>query len=136
MFAQVGWSSRLRRRSCCPAVSSLISALSLLAWAATASAECAWVLWGVPTGKGYDRDSTIRPNPIIDLPGGSEASVVQAYPTYDGCLGERTRRIRAAGETYVLGREVTVSPTGQRFFAVEELVCLPDTVDPRGPKGK
>ena len=28
-------------------------------------------------------------------------------------------------------RAVTREPSGQRFF-----ICLPDTVDPRGPKGK
>jgi len=114
----------------------VIAALSLLAWAATASAECAWVLWGVPTGKAYDRDSKVQPAPAIELPVRLEPLVVQGYPAYEGCLGELTRRVRAAGETDVLVREVTVSPSGRRLLAVQELVCPPDTVDPRGPKGK
>jgi hypothetical protein len=109
---------RLRRAS-------VIAALSLLASAATASAECAWVLW---------EDTMQSPPDIIREP-------VRAYITKQDCdraLGDVLADFKSSSiqtvnkdmkrqEAYVTKGKTTI------FY---RYVCLPDTVDPRGAKGK
>jgi type IV secretory pathway protease TraF len=79
----------------------LLLALSMLTSAATASAECAWVLWSASAS--------------ASLP-------VGAWDTKSRCEEAKSERLRAVG--------TAVERTAVTF------VCLPDTVDPRGPKGK
>jgi hypothetical protein len=82
----------------------------LLASAATAYAECAWVLWGA-----YGQ-------------GGAAAAGSVAPRTY--------RPMRAfTKEADCSEYEVAWNKTQRRDGWIE-YVCLPDTVDPRGPKGK
>ena len=92
--------------------------LSLLAWAATASAECAWMLWAEAR-----------------TPSGDTTTVVSASETKQAC--ERSLKeilVRAeANQAYLVRKhtsEVLVPGSITRY------ICLPDTVDPRGPKGK
>ncbi len=80
---------------------SLLLVLSLLTSAATAQAECAWVLWSASAS--------------ASLP-------VGAWDTKSRCEEAKNERQRAVGSA--------VERTIVTF------VCLPDTVDPRGPKGK
>jgi len=87
----------------------------VLALAASASAECAWVLWS--------RATSIERNQFVTTP-------VTGFPTSQECasrasdldLSELTEdermKVRALG---ILSLDYT---------------CLPETVDPRGPKGK
>jgi hypothetical protein len=94
---------RLRRAS-------VIVPLSLLAWAATASAECAWVVWhgGLNPPPGIQPWEVWQPTQSY-----SKEQPCQAYADRMNDLGKRD--------------------TSQYKFTC---VCLPDTVDPRGPKGK
>ena len=86
---------------------SVIVTLSLLAWAATASAECAWVLWELGTLV----PETWRP--------------VTAFRAERACVEARQARARARYEF--------IQPDAPETY--ETLRCLPDTMDPRGPKG-
>jgi len=75
----------------------------LLAFPASAHAECAWVLWG----------QTVDPwNALVALPLG-------AWTSRGQCEEERRKREHAPEELRMAG-----------------YTCLPDTVDPRVPKGK
>jgi len=78
----------------------LLVAFSLLTSAATANAECAWVLW-------LRNDS-------------SPWDVLQAFSTREGCIVTLD----------TIGGSFTASAKGRILHGQ----CLPDTVDPRGPK--
>ncbi len=92
--------TRLGRRA------TLLVALYLLTSAATAYAQCAWVLWGQ----------------II----GQAAAPSGAWSSREECQTERTRL------QSFRSREQQEQDRRDGFM----FVCLPDTVDPRGPKGK
>jgi hypothetical protein len=97
---------RLGRRA------TLLVALSLLTSAATAYAECAWVLWagGVKTS-----------GEVVYVP-------IEGYLTKAEC--EKGRSASKVDEVEQLKRDVAGAGMKLAF------TCLPDTVDPRGPKGK
>jgi hypothetical protein len=97
---------------------SVIVTVVLLTCAATAYAECAWVLW-------LSHDS-------------SPWGVFQAFSTREGCIEAMSRQV-AAGEKR--NPRVTLDTIGGSFTTnakgrILRGQCLPDTVDPRGPKGK
>jgi hypothetical protein len=105
---------RLGRRA------TLLVVLSLLISAATAYAECAWVLW--------QND----PRPVEGRPGyvWDQHSIVEAFT---GGIG--------GGMDSALARGSCENRKKQMMLALPEksrrgYLCLPDTVDPRGPKGK
>ena len=97
---------------------SLLVAFSLLASAATADAECAWVLW---------------------MMGGSYPwHVFQAFSTREACVRAMHQQAKAIDKRVL---KVTQDMSGGSFMAnahgqIHRGQCLPDTVDPRGPKGK
>ena|SRR5947209_4432274 len=100
----------------------LLVAFCLLGSAATAHAECAWVLWA------YSLDKST----------GEQYSVELARPTRQECIKE----VREVGVTmkeqgYTLSgfRPDSSEVLGQKGTARFKYFCLPDTVDPRGPKG-
>jgi len=115
---------RLRRAS-------EISVLSLLAWAATASAECAWVFW-LEAGDARTHESSSRP--------------VSGWGTREACEQALTQKLASDSERDT-EMDVTIDRQAARPrlwvrrkghsepLAVYSHVCLPDTADPRGPKG-
>jgi hypothetical protein len=112
--------------------SSLV-AFCLLASAATACAECAWMFW--------QQDETVA----LFGGGSSKWATPIAYADRAGCVAVIDRYVKAWEEGRSPTQTVDRMPSGtaaefrtQRgpdFWAVVRRYCLPDTVDPRGPKG-
>ena len=105
---------------------SLVVVLLLLASVSTAAAEYVWVLWVHFTP--IDSDS-------------SRWEIGEAWPTAAECAVARTQKQdqwkRVAGampKAYLMGDTVFIP--SQVRFAAWEAVCLPDTIDPRGPTGR
>jgi hypothetical protein len=92
---------------------SLAVVLLLLASFATASAECAWVLW---TAKWDDQVNDYR------------YRYVDSFTTKPGCDDEAAFRNRNIKEARERDRP--------RIVPMGILQCVPDTIDPRGPKGR
>jgi hypothetical protein len=126
--------TRLRRRV------SLLAALSLLTWTATAYAECAWVLWVKRTHVNF-KPGTVQSD-------GWET--VSAAPAHAACLdaarqrAERltkdTANLRSVESNELIGggyvTKWNYAGNESMLSASWEFRCLPDTVDPRGPRGK
>jgi len=117
-----------------------VAVLGLLAVATSASAECAWVLWLEDS-----RWST------TNLPF-HEWNLVGGHPSKDACeskIAERLissassmKREPAKGRTDTLEVEGNVATSKYQWidgpsggWSIRYL-CLPDTLDPRRPKGK
>jgi len=117
-----------------PRRATVIAALSSLAWAATASAECAWVLGHQGTVGSSNRVTT---------------DPVDSYPTRQAC-GDAIKAALASAEAsrdegmwVIVDRDQDTVASSVKtksgkwaLVASYSLFCLPDTVDPRGPKGK
>src|SRR6266849_7187204 len=104
--------TRLARRA------TLLVALYLLASAATAHAECAWVLWMMGESSPWH--------------------VFQAFSTREGCITAMHQQAKAIDKRAL---RVTQDMSDGSFMAkaharIRRVECLPDTVDPRGLKGK
>ena len=102
----------------------IVVLLLLLASVGTASAECAWVMWLT-----RDAGGTTQPSVIY----ASYATIADCVKVLDH--EERAARAdsanqvaRVAPTTLDIGR---LTPLRGRSF-----LCLPDTIDPRGPKSK
>ncbi len=108
----------------------VVTLFILLAFTASASAECAWVLWS----------NLLSSNPVSRYAastGGlwipeSAGTRTECEKARDGTLissvaaeamGQGTRALAGGAVMGVVG------PNGQVLFS-----CLPDTVDPRGPQ--
>ena len=95
---------------------------SLLAVATSASAECALVLWLIPAGK----------------PEGDPAYAQAGFKTVVGGAYTSRRECEAAATNTKLGvgSEARDDKGTPKAWVRARQICLPDTVDPRGPKGK
>jgi hypothetical protein len=103
---------------------SAIATLSLLAWAATAYAECAWVLWQQQAEIG---------------PAGSMSSSDWTWLTAEATSTEaECRQLSARFDTSLGPKDADGYATATRKGKKVRVrnVCLPDGTDPRGPKGK
>jgi hypothetical protein len=113
---------------------SLLVAFSLLTSAATASAECAWVVWQETSGMSDRSDYFSEWG--VSLASSSEQECRRAAAEQ---LRARETMLRQPGpnkktpDVKVEGPYVTHTFTGGLLSY--RYVCLPDTVDPRGPKG-
>ena len=113
---------------------SLLVAFSLLTSAATAHAECAWVLWTRDASAGYG---------FVDE---KPWQLVRSVPTYDACEAAQAKTIKSMAAFWAkAGRDVATTENtfslsirdaeGKQVGLVTQLFrCLPDTMDPRGPK--
>ena len=94
--------------------------LSLLLSVSSAVAECAWVLWA----------HMMISDPDIKA---EQWTLLRAYQTENACerdrLGE-TDKLQKSTESVVAASKVPSAKVTARGL------CLPDTIDPRGPKGK
>jgi hypothetical protein len=90
---------------------SLVVALLLFASVGTASAEGAWVLWLQVSRLKEEAGQQFH-----------RFSVIRAYPTQRRCETDKPK-------DFVTGE-------GGPDYSRVNHICLPDTIDPRGPKGK
>ena len=106
---------------------SLFAAFYLLTSAASASAECAWVLW---VNEWFDASLDRAPSDVRAFATRSDclAAMEQTAQTFKGTMGSEAgigRDTRSgSGSLSVVGKGHSVT-----------IRCLPDTVDPRGAKG-
>src|SRR2546422_11615691 len=91
---------------------SLLVAFSLLTSVGTVSAECAWVLWGDVVGQTW----------IIN----------SVYESHRECKKALKTLLRP---TPLGVPELRDGPFSDKALFVHKARCLPDNVDPRGPKG-
>src|SRR2546422_266545 len=98
----------------------IFTVLALITSPTLAFAECAWVLWSLS---------------ILPLP--ETYRVDQAHPTRRECV-EKVHIFAALlkKEGYTMRAEGGPEAIGQKGSEMVRYFCLPDTVDPRGPKGK
>jgi hypothetical protein len=111
-----------------PRIATLPLALTLLTSAAAASAECAWVLW---SSLSETPDPRSAPQMIYE-PISAQASRQEC----DEAVGVRARVLKKNGWKvfgWSPGAYEMVATQGTKTW---RYVCLPDTVDPRGGKGK
>ena len=113
---------------------SLLLAFYLLTSAATADAECAWVMWHHMT-LGTSSRVTTEPVDGHQTRQACGDAIKAALTTAEASRSEMMLvtidRSSNSVVTLVKTKNGKVEP-----FNSYTLVCLPDTVDPRGPKGK
>jgi hypothetical protein len=111
---------------------SALDTFSLLTSAATASAECAWVLW-------LDQTIGIRETKNENGRAKQEWTPVTATGNSRDCARNLEATIKTQSkprpdENVEVGVNTIFKRTATRYMSLR-YVCLPDTVDPRGPKG-
>jgi hypothetical protein len=116
---------------------SLLVVCLLLTSAAMASAECAWVLWEhrvTPSKEGSPTESWLAQEAVETRPvceAKTEALIQRlVQPRASGSLHNYERIGDSKGVTMYQGRKE------QGVYQTSDFRCLPDTVDPRGPKTK
>lgn len=87
----------------------LLALLCLVTCTTSAYAECAWVLWFAP-GTGYT-----------------------TFGAYGGATAEKDCKEAA---TRLVANMKDPKAVAEFLKSSSRYLCLPDTVDPRGPKGK
>ena len=119
----------------------LATLCTLLTFATSAFAEGAWVLWSQPFEFNLDDLKKSVERPLSWDP-------IDASATEAGCRRRMKETIEEVRQMYVgqYGNAADFLSVGEDSYAATipfmqtrisaRLLCLPDTVDPRGPKGK
>jgi hypothetical protein len=116
-----------------------IAVVVLLASASSASAECAWVLWS----RSGHTSPTSSPSTSMD-----NYYTLNGFPSFNQCVSAGQAAAENAAQmdlpsastrrSFALphgGWRFTVDNPTTKAFGFTDFTCLPDTVDPRGPKG-
>jgi len=140
-------------------IAAVAVAASVLA-PASALAECAWVLWWEETStfSSYRTAEANIPGAKLDERETSSWNILGSYTTNAGCEAAQASKIDDVLKTWRMEKAVAKSGehtinytpgsnviatrheyTGELtriYYERLRYLCLPDTVDPRGPKGK
>ncbi len=110
-----------------------LALLCVMLLASTVSAECAWVLWV---------EDIWSFKPKSGIPDKREWSLIQSEPSKRQCEKAQDVNIRNVSEPdSTLAEKIEVNENmvfkrRENVTLIHRALCLPDTVDPRGPKGK
>lgn len=118
-----------------PRSSAVVLLACLLAFATSAHAECAWLFW-------MENESNYGPY----LPPSVHWAVPVAFPDRASCVARISSAVKVWERKAIPSQRITASGTVAEIrtpnkdradiWFVARLHCLPNTVDPRGPKGR
>jgi hypothetical protein len=113
---------------------SLLVAFSLLASAATAYAECAWVLWQ-EIKEDYEKKitTTWKLHAAHQTRVDCDHMLIRMWEVFKTPMPDAKTVLSAPG---LIQYEYPKEGGGASLIVRREFRCLPETVDPRGPKAK
>jgi len=111
----------------------LVVIVSLIAFATSASAECAWVLWKFYPSDSRSADAWATPEAFMSAQECAKA-LRKSLAVHKRDDKDAPRVVEMMDGPYK-GAITFIYQGGNRLLRMESS-CLPDTVDPRGPKSK